>query len=192
LLVPQEVGAAAISSVLLGWVLAIAVGCDLADGAADRLGRHLHAYRHARGLELSRAAGGIAKGLKRAPVVFATWRGSGRSRALVLLLLITTLLAVGQYVVIAFAGALLMRLTDATLGKIAAVFALFRLMTLVGNLCASRVVQRWGAFTTSAFFMACVVLGAGLWAFGAGIYPSMAAGAVIWGFGFAAVTAMQQ
>jgi DHA1 family inner membrane transport protein len=59
------------------------------------------------------------------------------------------------------------------------------MMTLAGNLCASGVVRRWGAFTTPAVFMACV-------AFGAGIYPSMAAGAGIWGFGFAAVTAMQQ
>jgi predicted MFS family arabinose efflux permease len=81
----------------------------------------------------------------------------GRSRALVLLLLITTLLAVGQYVVIAFAGPLLIRLTDATPEKIAAIFAVFGVMTLVGNLCASRVVQRWRAFTTSAVFMACVV-----------------------------------
>ena len=69
---------------------------------------------------------GLPKGLKRAPVVFATWRRSGRSRALVLLLLITTLLAVGQSVVIAIAGALLIRLTDATPGKIVAAFALFR------------------------------------------------------------------
>jgi predicted MFS family arabinose efflux permease len=135
---------------------------------------------------------GLPKGLKGTPVVFATWRAVGRSRALMLLLLITTLLAAGQYVVIAFAGPLLIRLTNATPGTIAAVFALFGVMTLLGNLCASRVVRRWGAFTTSAVFMACVVLGAGLWAFGAGIYLSMAAGAAIWGFGFAAVTAMQQ
>jgi DHA1 family inner membrane transport protein len=109
-----------------------------------------------------------------------------------LLLLITTLLSTGQYVVIAFAAPLLIQLTNATPAKIAAVFALFGVMTLVGNLCASRVVQRWGAFVTSAVFMACVVFGAGLWAIGAGIYLPMAAGAAIWGFGVAAVTAMQQ
>jgi MFS family permease len=39
--------------------------------------------------------------------------------------------------------------------------------------------------------MVCIVVGAALWAFGAGIYP-LAAGAAIWGLGFAAATAMQQ
>jgi predicted MFS family arabinose efflux permease len=109
-----------------------------------------------------------------------------------LLLLITTLLTTGQNVVIPFIGPLLIQLTNATPERIAGVFALFGLMTLVGNVCASRVVQSWGAFTTSAVFMVCVMFGAGLWALGAGIYPSMAAGAAVWGFGFAAVQAMQQ
>jgi DHA1 family inner membrane transport protein len=194
LLVSEDESAAAISSVLLGWALAIAVGLPLISLTVPQIG-WATTYALIGGLAaLSFLAllAELPKGLKGAPVVFATWRAVGRSSALVLLLLITTLLAAGQYVVIAFAGPLLIRLTNATPGKIAAVFALFGVMTLAGNLCASRVVRRWGAFTTSAVFMACVVLGAGLWAFGAGIYPSMAAGAAIWGFGFAAVTAMQQ
>jgi MFS transporter, DHA1 family, inner membrane transport protein len=194
LLVPAEEGAAAISSVLLGWALAIAVGLPLISLTAPLIG-WAATYALIGGLAaLSCLAllAGLPKGLMGTPVVFATWRAVARSRALVLLLLMTTLLATGQYVVIAFAGPLLIRLANATPVKIAAVFALFGMMTLAGNLCASRVVRRWGAFTTSAVFMACVVFGAGLWAFGAGIYPSMAAGAAIWGFGFAAVTAMQQ
>ena len=40
--------------------------------------------------------------------------------------------------------------------------------------------------------MACMVVGVALWAVGAGMYLSMAAGVAIWGFGFAAVAAMQQ
>jgi predicted MFS family arabinose efflux permease len=194
LLVPEERGATAISSVLLGWALAIAVGLPLVSLAGPQIGwRETYAL-----IGVLAAVAFVAllaelpKGLEGKPVIFATWLAVARSRALVLILLITTLLAVGQYVVIAFAGPLLIELTNATPEKIAAVFALFGVMTLVGNLCASRVVRRWGAFTTSAVFMACVVFGAGLWAFGAGIYPSMAAGAAIWGFGFAAVTAMQQ
>jgi predicted MFS family arabinose efflux permease len=194
LLVSEHEGAAAISSVLLGWALAIAVGLPLISLTAPQIGwAAIYALIGAlAALSCLALLAGLPKGLKAAPVIFATWRAVARSRALMLLLLITTLLAAGQYVVIAFAGPLLIHLTNATPGKIAAVFALFGVMTLAGNLCASRVVRRWGAFTTSAVFMACVVFGAGLWAFGAGIYPSMAAGAAIWGFGFAAVTAMQQ
>jgi predicted MFS family arabinose efflux permease len=194
LLVSAEEGAAAISSVLLGWALAIAVWLPLISLTAPQIG-WAGTYALIGGLaavSFLALLAGLPKGLKGTPVIFATWLAVGRSRALVLLLLITSLLATGQYVVIAFAGPLLIRLTNATPGKIAVLFALFGVMTLAGNFCASRVVRRWGAFTTSAVFMACVVFGARLWAFGAGIYPSMAAGAAIWGFGFAAVTAMQQ
>jgi predicted MFS family arabinose efflux permease len=194
LLAPKDKSASAISSVLLGWALAIAVGLPLISLTAPQIGwRATYAL-----IGILAALGflallvGLPKGVKGTPVIFATWRAVGRRRALIMLLLITTLLAAGQYVVIAFAGPLLIQLTNATPEKIAAVFALFGVMTLVGNLCASRVVQIWGAFTTSAVFMACVVFGAALWAFGAGIYLSMATGAAIWGFGFAAVTAMQQ
>jgi predicted MFS family arabinose efflux permease len=134
----------------------------------------------------------LPKGLQGKPIIFATWGEVGRNRDLVLLLLITCLIAIGQYVVLAFAGPLLIQLTNATPERIAAVFALFGVMTLVGNICASRVVRTWGAFKTSAVFMACMVFGVALWAFGTGIYLSMATGAAIWGFGFAAVAAMQQ
>jgi len=194
LLVSKERAATAISSVLLGWALAIAVGLPLVSLTAPQIG-----WRATYALIGTLAALGflalllgMPRGLKGTPVIFATWRAVARTRALMLLLLITTLLATGQYVVIAFAGPLLIQLTNATPEKIATVFALFGVMTLIGNFCASRIVRRWGAFTTSAVFMACVVFGAGLWAIGAGIYLPMAVGAAIWGFGFAAVTAMQQ
>ena len=61
---------------------------------------------------------GMPKGLKGTPVIFATWRAVGRSRALMLLLLITTLLGTGQYVVIAFAAPLLIRLRTQRLRKL--------------------------------------------------------------------------
>jgi predicted MFS family arabinose efflux permease len=194
LLASEDKSASAISSVLLGWALAIAVGLPLISLTAPQIGwRATYALIGIlAALSFLALVIGLPKGVKGTPVIFATWRAVGRRRALIMLLLITTLLAAGQYVVIAFAGPLLIQLTSATPEKIAVVFALFGVMTLVGNLCASRVVQIWGAFTTSAVFMACVVFGAALWAFGAGIYLSMATGAAIWGFGFAAVTAMQQ
>jgi predicted MFS family arabinose efflux permease len=194
LLVSDDKRARAISSILLGWALAIAVALPLVSLAVPRIG-----WQATYSLIGSLAAlgfvallFGLPRELKAAPVIFSTWGAVGRSRNLVLLLLITVLLSTGQNVVITFAGPLLIQLTNATPERIAAVFALFGVMTLVGNIYASRVVHGWGPFTTSAVFMACVVLGASLWAFGAGIYLPMAAGAAIWGLGFAAVSAMQQ
>lgn len=194
LLVSEDQRARAISSILFGWALAIAFGLPLISLIVPRIGWQAtySLIGSLAALGLLALLFGLPRGLKGAPVKFATWGEVGRSRDLVLLLLITSLLAAGQNVVIAFAGPLLIQLTNATSAGIATVFALFGVMTLVGNVSAARVVQSWGAFTTSAFFMACIVFGAALWAFGAGIYLSMAAGAAVWGLGFAAVSSMQQ
>jgi MFS transporter, DHA1 family, inner membrane transport protein len=194
LFVPENNRASAIASVLLGWALAIAIGLPLITVTVPLIG-----WRATYGLIGILAAVGsltllvaLPKALKGAPVIFATWQAVGRNRQLLLLLLITSLLAAGQLVVIAFVGPLLTELTGATPRGIATVFLLFGVMTLIGNVSTSRLVQVWGAFKTSAVFMVCIVVGAALWAFGAGIYPLMAAGAAIWGLGFAAATAMQQ
>jgi DHA1 family inner membrane transport protein len=186
--------ASAIASVLLGWALAIAAGLPLISVIAPQIG-----WRATYGLVgILAVIGfvallvGLPRGLRSRPVIFATWLAVGRSRPLLLLLLITCLLAAGQLVVIAFVGPLLSDLTGATPRGIAVVFLLFGVMTLIGNICASQLVRNWGAFRTSAVAIVCIVAGAALWAIGAGIYPLMAAGAAIWGLGFAAATAMQQ
>src|SRR4030081_3541332 len=164
LFVSENKRASAIASVLLGWALAIAIGLPLIAVTVPLIGWRA-TYG---GIGILAAAGsftvrvGLQKGLKGAPVIFATWQAVGRNRQLLLLLLITSLLAAGQLVVIAFVGPLLTELTGATPRGSAVVFLLFGVMTLIGNVCASRLVQAWGAFKTSAVFIACIVLGAAL------------------------------
>ena len=194
LLVDESRQASAIASALLGWALAIAAGLPLVSVTAPQIG-----WRATYGLVAILAVVGfltllvgLPGKLKSRPVIFATWLAVARSRPLRLLLSITCLLAAGQLVVIAFVGPLLSDLTAATPRGIAVVFLLFGVMTLIGNICASQLVLRLGAFTTSAASILCIVAGAALWASGAGVYPLMAAGAAIWGLGFAAATAMQQ
>jgi MFS transporter, DHA1 family, inner membrane transport protein len=194
LLVPQSKRASVIATVLLGWALAIAIGLPLVSLMAPQIG--WRATYSAVGLlailSFFALVFALPTGLKGAPVRFATWKAVSRNHYLLLLLLITGLLAAGQLVIIAFVGPLLTELTGATPRGIAAVFLLFGAMTLVGNVLASRVVQGWGAFKTSSVFIICLLLGAALWAIGQGTYLLMAAGAAIWGLGFAAANAMQQ
>ncbi len=194
LLVAEDKQASAIASVLLGWALAIAAGLPLISVTAPQIG-----WRATYGLIGMLAVtaflallAGLPKGLKSRRVNFATWLAVGRSRQLLLLLLITLLLAAGQLVVIAFVGPLLVQLTAATPRGIAVVFLLFGVMTLIGNILASQLVRKWGAFKTSTASIVCILTGAALWATGAGTYPLMASGAAMWGLGFAAATAMQQ
>jgi predicted MFS family arabinose efflux permease len=194
LLVSEDRRGAAVTSVLLGWALALAVGLPLISLAVPLIGwRATYAVVSALAMvSFLTIQAALPGGLKGTPVIFATWLSVGRNRQLVLLLLITSLLGAGQLVVIAFVGPLLAELAGATSQGIAVVFALFGTMTLAGNVCASRLVQSWGAFKTSAVFIICILVGTALWALGSGIYLAMAAGAAVWGFGFAAASAMQQ
>jgi DHA1 family inner membrane transport protein len=194
LLVKEDRQASAIASVLLGWSLAIAAGLPLISITAPQIGwRATYALVGILGAVAFLAVlVGLPAKLRNRPVIFATWLEVARSRPLLLLLLMTCVLGAGQLVVIAFVGPLLIDLTGATTRGIALVFLLFGVMTLVGNVCASQLVQRWGAFKTSAISIGCIVVGAALWAIGAGTYPLMAAGSAAWGLGFAAATAMQQ
>jgi DHA1 family inner membrane transport protein len=194
LLAPENKRASVIATVLLGWALAIAIGLPLVALVTPQIGWRVtySAVGILAIIGFFALVVGLPKGLKGAPVHFATWQAVSRNRHLLLLLLITGLLAAGQLVVIAFVGPLLQELTGATPRGIAAVFLLFGAMTLMGNVCASRVVQGWGAFKTSSVFIICILVGAALWAVGEGTYPLMAAGAAIWGLGFAAASAMQQ
>jgi DHA1 family inner membrane transport protein len=194
LLVAEDRRASVIASALLGWALAIAVGLPLISIAAPQIGwRATYNF-----VGLLAALGflavliGLPKGLRGKPVIFSTWMVVARNRQLLLLLLITCLLAAGQLVVIAFVGPLLTDLTGATARGIAGVFLSFGVATLIGNILASRLVHAWGSFTTSAICMICIVVGVALWAIGSGTFALMAAGAAIWGLGFAAATAMQQ
>jgi MFS transporter, DHA1 family, inner membrane transport protein len=194
LLVQEDRQASAIASVLLGWALAIAAGLPLISVIAPQIGWHAtYALVGILGvIGFLAVLVALPAGLRSRPVIFATWLAVARSRPLLLLLLITCVLAAGQLVVIAFVGPLLNELTGATPRGIALVFLLFGVMTLIGNVGASQFVQRWGAFATSALSIGCIVVGAALWATGAGTYALMAAGSAAWGLGFAAATAMQQ
>jgi predicted MFS family arabinose efflux permease len=126
------------------------------------------------------------------PVDLKTWAAVGRSRLIVLLLLITTLQISGQFVVFTYMGPLLARLTQAGPDAVGLVFAIYGLFGFIGNLIATRLVDSWGGYRTSLLFMTSLLVGAGIWALGAGNFAVMAVAAAVWGLGFASTNSMQQ
>jgi DHA1 family inner membrane transport protein len=62
----------------------------------------------------------------------------------------------------------------------------------IGNVLATRVVTRLGAFATSFIFILSMFVGALVWSLGVGVLAAMAVGIVLQGFGFAAANSMQQ
>ena len=121
-----------------------------------------------------------------------TWADVGRSRIIVLLLLVTMLQMSGQFVVFTFMGPLLTKLTQAGPDAVGLVFAIYGVFGFIGIAIATRIVDAWGAYKTSILSNGLMLTGVIGWALSAGVYPLMACSVAIWGLGFASTNSMQQ
>ena len=194
LIAPPEKRGGLIAYVFLGWSLAAAAGLPLISYVSSHFGWQM-------------AFGGIAviaaismllilvelpRGVAGVPVDLATWASVLRNPLILLLLIITSLQIAGQFAVYAFFGPLLAQLSKAGPETIAIVFATYGVAGFIGNIIASGVVDRWGPYRSSLVWMSALLIGASIWAVGAGFLPAMFVGAAIWGLGFAATNSMQQ
>ena len=194
LIVPEKERASAISFVFLGWSLAVAGGLPLITFIASHLG-----WRTAFGI-LGGAAVAVAllsffvlpRGLQGKPLSLLSFAEIGRSRRIVLILLLTLVQTSGQFTVFIYFAPLLAVLAGADATTIGLFFALYGATGLLGNIVASAVVTRLGIERTLAACLATIVIGMGLWAVGAGSVAIMGIGVGVWGLGFAAINSMQQ
>jgi predicted MFS family arabinose efflux permease len=194
LIVSQEKRGGTIAYVFLGWSLAAAVGLPLITFITSRYG-----WRAAYGgigmigfVSLLLLAWRLPAGLIGARVDLKTWIDVGGNRAIIVLLLITTLLMSGQFAVFTFMGPLLAKLTGVGPDAVGLVFAIYGLCGFIGIAIVTRIVDSWGAYKTSVMCIALVLTGITGWALSAGLYPLMACSVAIWGLGFAATNSMQQ
>lgn len=194
LIVSPEKRGSAIAYIFLGWSLAVAAGLPLITFIASRYG-----WRAAYGgigmigaFSFLLLAWRLPAGLIGARVDLKTWTDLGRNRAIVVLLLITTLQMSGQFVVFTFMGPLLTKLTHAGPDAVGLVFAIYGVCGFIGVVLATRIVDSWGAYKASVLFTVLVLTGTTGWALSAGIYPLMACSVAIWGLGFASSNSMQQ
>ena len=194
LIVSPERRGGTIAYVFLGWSLAAAVGLPLITFMASRYGwRAAYCGIGAVGaLSFLLLVWRLPAGLIGARVDLKTWTDVGRNRAIIVLLLITTLQMSGQFVVFTFMGPLLVKLTHVGPDAVALVFAIYGVCGFIGVMIASRIVDSWGAYKTSVLFTIFMLTGITGWALSAGVYPLMASSVVIWGLGFASTNSMQQ
>jgi predicted MFS family arabinose efflux permease len=194
LIVSPEKRGGTIAYVFLGWSLAAAVGLPLITFTASRYG-----WRAAYGgigavgaLSFILLAWRLPAGLVGARVDLKTWIDLVGNRAIIVLLLITTLLMSGQFAVFTYMGPLLAKLTRVGPDAVGLVFAIYGLCGFTGIAIASRIVDSWGAYNTSVLCISLVLAGITGWALSAGLYPLMACSVAIWGLGFASSNSMQQ
>jgi predicted MFS family arabinose efflux permease len=194
LIVPMEKRGSTIAYIFLGWSLAAAVGLPLITFIASRYG-----FRAAYGaisivgcLSCLLLVWRLPRGLLGERVDLKTWASLGRSRMILLLLLITTLQMSGQFVVFTFMGPLLTKLTGAGPDAVGLVFAIYGVCGFIGIAIATRIVDTWGAYKSSLLFTSLLLAGVTGWALTAGVYPLMAISVAVWGLGFASTNSMQQ
>jgi MFS transporter, DHA1 family, inner membrane transport protein len=194
LIVSPEQRGGTIAYVFLGWSLAAAVGLPLITFMASRYG-----WRAAYGgigavgaLSFILLAWRLPAGLVGARVDLKTWVDLAGNRAIIALLLITTLLMSGQFAVFTYMGPLLAKLTRVGPDAVGLVFAIYGLCGFTGIAIVSRIVDSWGAYRTSVLCISLVLTGITGWALSAGSYPLMACSVAIWGLGFASSNSMQQ
>ena len=194
LIVPAKERPSAIAFVFLGWSLALAAGLPLITFLAAHLG-----WRAAYGVLAALAALsllllvlGVPERLAGAAVSLRSWGRIARNGSIILLLVITALTTSALFVIFTYLGPLLLKLLDAGPRTIGTFFALFGVAGFVGNVLATRLVTRLGAFATSFVFILSMFIGAQVWSLGVGMLAAMAVGIVLQGFGFAAANSMQQ
>ena len=191
LIVPEEKRGSVIAYVFLGWSLAAAIGLPLVTVIASRLGWQ-NAYLCIGLLSFIAfimLVWRLPARVTGAPVDIKTWIALGRDPLVVLLLLVTCLQMAGQFVVFTFMGPSLGLIGPEA---IAVVFSLYGIFGFVGNGVATRLVDTWGGYRTSLLFTTTLMIGVGIWAFGAGALLVMALGVSVWGLGFASSNSMQQ
>lgn len=194
LIAPVEKRGGLIAYVFLGWSLAAAVGLPMISYVSSHFGWQVAfggiAVIAAIVLVLLLAA--LPRNIAGVTVDLTMWGEVLRNPLILLLLLLTCLQIAGQFAVYAFLGPLLVKLGGASAESIALFFATYGVAGFVGNIIASRVVDRWGAYRSSLVWIGCLLFGATVWSLGAGALPVMLIGAAIWGLGFASTNSMQQ
>jgi len=194
MMVPPERRGSTMSYVFLGWSLALAIGLPLITWVSGHIGWRV-AYSGIGILALLNLAmllWRLPTGLQGTPVDLKTWSELARNPLILLLLLITVLQTSGQFVVFTYLGPLFGKLGAGSVELAAIAFSIYGVTGFIGNMFASRVVDRWGAYRTSLTMISLLLVGVMIWALGAGVVPLMLASMIPWGLGFASTNSMQQ
>jgi DHA1 family inner membrane transport protein len=194
LMLPERHRASAISFVFLGWSLSVAAGLPIVTLLAAHVGWRvaLAAVAVVAVLVAALVASAIPRGLRGAPLSLVSWAQIVRNRRIVLILVITAFWMAGYFLIFAYFAPVLSRLTGASPTITAWLFALSGVMAVLGNVAATRLVNRLGQYPTALVFLLALFFGAFVWAVGAGSLVVMGAGAALAGLGFAAFNSVQQ
>jgi DHA1 family inner membrane transport protein len=188
LLVPEKDRSGSIAFVFLGWSLAVAGGLPLITFVSGYIGwRGAFAAASLTALiPFVLLLFALPRALVGPPLSLHSFNVLAHNRKIILLLLITILSISGQLIVFVYLAPLLQRLAGASHEVTGLMFALFGVTAFIGNVVATKLVGRLGAWRTAGIFLGFTFIGLLVWSLGAGYLPLMGAGVAFIGLGFAA------
>jgi len=194
-LVPATERGRAVTFIFLGWSLASVLGLPLGALVGGRFGWQAAFVVVAAGAVV--AAAGVwftlPSGVRTAPLSRRAWGEVLGHRLLTGVIAVTVLQAAGQFVVFSFFAPLLHRHLGANAAELGLMWAWFGAFGLLGNVVASRLVDRLGTGRVVLATTACMALSLLCWPLGlAGGWPALAVVLVPWGLGCFAANSAQQ
>jgi predicted MFS family arabinose efflux permease len=146
-LTPPEHRGRAITFIFLGWSIASVVGMPMASWIGDTFGWRT-AFAVIAAMSLLAAAwvhATVPAGLRAAPLSAAAWRGVLSDRVLMAMVLVTALAGAGQFTLFSYFAPYFRSAFGAGTNEITLLFVWFGVFGLIGNVLASRYVDRVGA-----------------------------------------------
>lgn len=195
MLVPAHRRAAAVAFIFLGWSLASVLGLPM----AAYLGGHW-GWRAAFGVIAALTAIGalwvwrtMPAGVKPAPLSREGWLQVLRHPILMPVVGITLLQAAGQFVLFSYFGPLLVQRLHAGPGELSLIWLWIGLCGVVGNLLATRYMDRLGSAGMAMLAMALISVSLLLWPLGLALgWAALTAVLLPWGLGCFAANSSQQ
>ena len=193
-LVEERLRARSISYVFLGWSLALAAGLPVITWLSAEFG-----WRAAFAMLACASAVcfvllifALPRGIAGTPMPLASWGEILKNPRVLLLLVVTLLWTTGMYTIFPYLAPLVADLAGGGTQATALLFATVGIMGVAGNLIASRIVVRFGAYRTTLLAGFSMLLGTVAWASAPHLLWVMMAGAVCWGLGVTATNSMIQ
>ncbi|MFT4102623.1 MAG: MFS transporter [Burkholderiaceae bacterium] len=200
LLIPRERQGAALATLMVGWSLAAVLGMPAGALVAAHFGwRAGFALIAVLSLAASLWVAFVTpRGLFVQPIGRAAWSGVFGSRRLVLVLAVTLTTAAGQFVLLTYITPLLDAITGSRSAAIAGLMVMFGLFGVIGNVIATRRIDRLGADHAVLVSVWAMLAGLLLWglrdmaAATALAWPLLLGSIVLWGLGTFSTNSAQQ
>jgi len=194
LLAPPETRGRAMAFTFLGWSIASVIGVPIGSWLSGAFGWRVAFIVTG----LVSAAGSLAvvltlpSGLRVAPLSLRSWSDVARHPLLPSVLLVTVLMASGQFGIFAFIAPYLLWLVEADANGRAVALAWFGVFGLIGNVLVARRIDRLGPDRAVQLTLVAVLAGVALLPAGKGLVAMAALALAIWGLGLFGSNSSQQ